>query len=326
LTRRTTCFATAARSSAPCSTAATAAAVPFCATSATSTSRASFRATPPVIGQPPDTLTDRSVAIDLKRRKRSETITPFRLNKTGHLDTLARKLARWTSDHGEQIGAAEPVAPDGVFNRDADNWAPLLAIADVAGGLWPERARTAALAACAAGDEAASLLELLLGDIHDIIAKLKEKNEALECVSSSLLIELLCDLDEPRPWPEYGKSGKPISNKLARLLKPASIIAERVTVRQLQDDGSMADVRLRGYRVASFTEAFERYLPLQGDLKASKCPKGDEQGTSATFQSGQKPPSGHFEKCKKFNNDGLLDTWTLSKGGKRPERVLSPCR
>ena len=35
--------------------------------------------------------------------------------------------------------------PEGVEDRDADIWEPLLAIADSVGGEWPKRARVAAV-------------------------------------------------------------------------------------------------------------------------------------------------------------------------------------
>jgi len=43
--------------------------------------------------------------------------------------------------------------PAGIFNRAADNWRPLLAIADLAGGEWPERARQAAQSTCGTREE-----------------------------------------------------------------------------------------------------------------------------------------------------------------------------
>ena len=97
----------------------------------------------------PDTTADRSIEVNLKRRKPDEAIKPFRLNRTGHLDVLARRIRRWVEDNGERIGQTEPAMPDSVFNRDADNWHPLLAIAEAAGGDWPERARAAAASAAA---------------------------------------------------------------------------------------------------------------------------------------------------------------------------------
>jgi putative DNA primase/helicase len=93
----------------------------------------------------PGTLADRSVTIDLKRRLPSETIEPFRLDRTAHLDILARQAARWAQDNAENVRAANPDMPEGIYNREADNLRPLLAIADVAGGEWPERARKAAV-------------------------------------------------------------------------------------------------------------------------------------------------------------------------------------
>jgi putative DNA primase/helicase len=268
------------------------------------------------IGKLIDTLTDRSIVIDLKRRKRNEQVARFRFDRVDHLTELSRQIMRWVTDHGDRVAAIEPDTPESIFNRDADNWRPLLMVADAVGGQWPERARKAALTACGAeDDDEEGYLELLLRDIRDIIGRLKENNASLDCISSDLLIDLLCDLDEPRPWPEYGKSGKRITpNKLARLLKPAAVIAERVAVQQQQDDGRTAKVRVRGYKFSSFQEPFERYLPPIAASKASKCPEADEQGTSELFQSVPEASAGHFEKCEKPNNDGLRDTWTLSEG------------
>ena len=43
--------------------------------------------------------------------------------------------------------------PAGVEDRDADVWEALLAVADAAGGDWPERARAAAVALVAQSKE-----------------------------------------------------------------------------------------------------------------------------------------------------------------------------
>ena len=47
-----------------------------------------------LIGKLPPTLADRSVAIELRRRRSDEQIEPFRFDRTDHLDQLARKVAR----------------------------------------------------------------------------------------------------------------------------------------------------------------------------------------------------------------------------------------
>src|SRR5262249_29684956 len=80
-----------------------------------------------LIGILPDTLHDRSVEIELKRRLAKERITPFRFDRADHLDVLARKAARWAADNAERVAAMDPVMPTGIINREADNWRPLVA-------------------------------------------------------------------------------------------------------------------------------------------------------------------------------------------------------
>jgi putative DNA primase/helicase len=65
------------------------------------------------------------------------------------------KAARWVADNAGAIRACDPNIPDAIFNRAADNWEPLLAVAEVAGGDIPERARQVALAACGVEEEQA---------------------------------------------------------------------------------------------------------------------------------------------------------------------------
>ena len=61
-------------------------------------------------------------------------------------DSPHRSATRWPRGWpvvGEQVGAATPDMPAGVTDRAAEIWEPLLAIADAAGGHWPETARAA---------------------------------------------------------------------------------------------------------------------------------------------------------------------------------------
>src|SRR5262245_5177996 len=171
-----------------------------------------------IIGSLPETLHDRSVVIDLKRRLPSETISPFYADRTGHLDVLARKAARWCYDHADQVKAVDgpELLPPGIYNREGDNWRPLLAIAQVAGGDWPERARKAVEQGHAAAEDE-SRITILLGDIRSTYA-----DEQTERIKSAALAEALAKI-EGHPWAEY-RRGKPISlNQLARLLKPIGV-------------------------------------------------------------------------------------------------------
>jgi putative DNA primase/helicase len=169
-----------------------------------------------LIGKLPATLADRSVSIELRRRRPDEPIEAFRFDRTEHLGQLAQKAARWATDNTDRIRGADPDTPDGVFNRTADNWRPLLALADQAGGEWPQRARRAAQCA-AAGEDKQSVRVLLLGAIRAIFAE-----RGVDRLASAELVEALVGI-EGHPWAEW-KAGKPIStNGLARMLAPFGI-------------------------------------------------------------------------------------------------------
>ena len=98
------------------------------------------------IGALPGTLADRSIRAELQRKKPDEHVTGFRSDRIDHLRILARQMVRWLDDNEEVLRSAEPAMPPSMHNRKADNWRPLLSIADAAGGDWPECARTAAIA------------------------------------------------------------------------------------------------------------------------------------------------------------------------------------
>ena len=92
---------------------------------------------------------------------------------------------------------------------------------------------------------------MLLADIRATFAVHAGK----ERLSSSDLVEALHEL-EGRPWAEYGKSRKPISqNQLARLLKPLGIGTE--VIRE-------GDKTPRGYQLSQFDDVFARYLSSVG--------------------------------------------------------------
>jgi len=137
-------------------------------------------------------------------------------------------------------------------------------------------------------------------------------------VGSTDLAEALHAI-EGRPWAEYGKKNrKPISqNQLANLLKPVGVAPEI-----LRDGKRVA----RGYRLAQFAEAFERYLRSEGDSRPLHRYKCDEQRTSDTFQTVTPEADVTVQKCEKSNNDGLCNGVTVWNGGNgERERVCQHC-
>jgi hypothetical protein len=195
-----------------------------------------------MIGKLPGTLADRSIAIALSRKRPDEKVDRFRHRKTANLDRLARMIARWVADNIDALREADPEVPVSMFNRQADNWEPLLAIADRAGSEWPARAR--AIAAGVADVEDDSSVELLT-DIRDVF-----EERGSDSIQSAVLTNALVAM-EGHPWAEYGRSGKPLStNALARRLSRFKI---RPQIIRLGTEVA------KGYWTKQFEDAFARY-------------------------------------------------------------------
>ncbi len=222
-----------------------------------------FRVFAPVvlsgIGQLPPTLHARSIVVSLIRAKPDELPARFDSRHTSREVELCRKLARWTADNRTAIEACDPALPAGCHNRTADNWRPLFAIAEVAGGPWPELMRQAFAALETGTDTAAQGRGVeLLADLREVFAA-----TGRDKLPSKHICEALAQRED-RPWPEY-RDGRPISPvQLARLLKPY-----RVTPRDVRINLEV----LKGYHLEDFADAFARYLPPT-----------DESATPATDQ------------------------------------------
>lgn len=198
-----------------------------------------------MIGRMHPTLASRSIAIELRRKGVGESAEPLRPTHHAGLDILRRKAARWAADNHTRLRHAEPVIPAGMANRGADNWLAVLAIADAAGGDWPDRARAAAVALGAdRADE--SHAAVMLADLRTLFDTAKTDRLAS--------VEIIATLTamEDRPWPEW-RDGRPLTaRQLAKVLEPFGI---RPIV--LRDGRSV----FKGYTRALFDDAFARYTP-----------------------------------------------------------------
>ncbi len=171
-----------------------------------------------MIGRIPDTLEDRSIVVPLRRRRDGETVDRFRADRIAEFASLRSKAARWAADNLQTLSDCDPRMPASLNDRALDNWRPLIAIADHAGGHWPNAARTAAIALSsdtAKDDESLSPGVLLLRDMREIMS-------GNHSISSTLLLAALIELDEA-PWREW-RRGLPITTAgIARLLKPFKV-------------------------------------------------------------------------------------------------------
>ena len=94
------------------------------------------------IGRLPDTLIDRSIVIEMRRKTGTETVDRFTRGELEGLARVPRRCARWVADNLESLRTARPKPLADIDDCAADNWEALFAIADAAGEDWPERARS----------------------------------------------------------------------------------------------------------------------------------------------------------------------------------------
>jgi hypothetical protein len=223
-------------------------------------------------GRVPDTITDRSIRLAMKRKTSAEPAAGFRHR---YADAEARPireaLEAWGAAHAEELLLAEPDLPAGLDDRAAEAWEPLVAIAELAGGDVPARARAAALA--------------LIGDEGDepghgarLLAKLREVFDDEEVLATTtILAEVNGDDELPFGGWRHGDGLDP--RGLARLLKPYGV--KRRTIR-------LGDQTAKGYRRDQFEEPWARYLPptpqngSQGSHRSQPAPGLERDVTLVT--------------------------------------------
>ncbi|MEU4686784.1 DUF3631 domain-containing protein [Streptomyces xinghaiensis] len=205
------------------------------------------------LGSLPDTILTRSVVIRMRRRARNERVEPFRARiheSQGH--KLRDRLAQWAEQARASVTDAWPEMPDGITDRPADVWEPLLAVADAAGGQWPHRAREACvtLVRAAQHTDKHSLGIRLLTDLRDHVLI------GMDRLPTIAILDRLNALDDA-PWADL--DGKPLDNRrLSRMLaKYMTADNEPITSRNIKTSGSV----LKGYYAADLWDAWQRYCP-----------------------------------------------------------------
>ncbi|PWB83996.1 MAG: DNA primase [Methylocystaceae bacterium] len=197
------------------------------------------------IGKLSDTIMDRAVVLPLRRKGPGEKVERLRHAEPGLFDMLARKLARFGEDHGAAIGRAKPALPDALNDRAQDNWEPLLAVADLAGGRWPSEARRAALAISGDGKDDRSAGEEVLADIRDIFDAASVERIALAELHKRLIE------DETAPWATWNR-GRPMTpRQLGARLKEFGLGAKPLRI-----DHAVQ----KGFERKQFRDAWGRYL------------------------------------------------------------------
>lgn len=199
------------------------------------------------IGPLPTTIESRSIVIKMRRKQPGERLERFREDRANQFLDLSRQSARWALDNIEELTRGDPEMPPGIADRAEDNWRPLLAIADRAGGDWPRLAREAAVALSGEITASDAFGVVLLKDIRGIF-----EETGWQTITPSDLCQRLAEL-EASPWQEF-KNGRALtSNMLGRMLRDFGIHSD-------QQGGGKNNKRV--YQLCDFEDSFMRYTPV----------------------------------------------------------------
>jgi hypothetical protein len=196
------------------------------------------------IGRLPDTVQDRSIVLRLKRRGSGDSVEKLRRREVeAGVLALRTSIDRWVNQNLGILAELPTVVPDVLGDRASDIWEPLLAIALLAGGEWPERAASAAikLSVPAEDDDSGSDGVRLLADVRNAFGLLRRDR-----VSSADLVRALNEIEDA-PWGEQGTD----PHVLARMLRPFEVKPRLVRV---------GEAVFRGYLKSDFVDSFDRYL------------------------------------------------------------------
>ena len=231
------------------------------------------------IGRIPDTVSDRGISVRLERKHKGEQVERFRRREANeHAEPIRTQLAAWGQDAVTDLEAARPQIPGVLHDRAEESWEPLLAIADLAGGAWPDRARQAAAELSGDTDDDEDAVGVrLLRELRETF----RTREDDRLPSAELAVELC--LIETSPWGDI--RGKALDARgLARRLRPFKIHPRTVRLH----DGTTP----KGYLLDQFQEAFSRHLDdFERHTDATRAGKG--------FAADPEPPQTSDENTRK---------------------------
>jgi len=215
-------------------------------------------------GRLPETIRDRAVIFHMKRRHEGERVERLR-QRFVQKDTepLRADLECWAAVHADHLRDAVPDLPDDLSDRAADAWEPLFAIADLAGGDWPARARHAAieLSGPADADE--------LGCGPQLLGAIRKAMGDSAAIATEDLLRAIND-DEELPFGGWSEGKGMNSRDLARHLKPYGVKPRTVRV---------GDKTPKGYRAEDLRDAWGRYLYPSEGQQAQHPQHGDSEAT-----------------------------------------------
>lgn len=196
----------------------------------------------------PDTITTRAITVHMRKRRHDEHAESYRERRVEReAEPIRDALAAWISGIGEQLGEAEPEMPPGVADRPAETWEPLLAIADAAGGDWPNNGRAACSHFVFDSQKAAPSLGVqLLADLRALFTA-----ASTDRMHTTDIMRLLLAMDDG-PWSDM--TPRRLSKELSRYhVAPITV--------KCGSNNAKGYVTFANDKQEGLADAWARYLP-----------------------------------------------------------------
>lgn len=206
------------------------------------------------IGRLPETIEDRSIPIEMKRKLPNEVTQRFRQRRVvAEAARISHRAENLVKTLIAELKLAEPHLPDSWNDRQQDVAEPLLAIADYFGGDWPVKARQALSVLWNTRPAEREVEVGLLEDIRIAFQKIDSNGKVIGrhdiIFTRDLITQLTACSDSP--WREFA-NGKPITEpQLSKVLRKFKIKPGTVRI---------GIETAKGYKREQFEEVWERYL------------------------------------------------------------------
>jgi hypothetical protein len=225
-----------------------------------------------------DTTVSRCIPIRLKRKKAGAAAQRFRPRDVEpRASSLRGRMRDWAATNIAILRVARPSIPEELSDRQQDIVEPLLAIADLVGGDWPVRLRSALLEMFSASTRGQSQGVELLRDLREIYG------DKLKLFSKDIVAAL--NAMEDRPWSAMS-SGKGVTqNWLAKELRPYEVSPRKIRI----DDETG-----KGYERTALEEPWSLYI-------ASESEQGEQINNDAGkthISEGEQDSNVHLSKSE----------------------------
>lgn len=214
----------------------------------------------------PETVMTRSVVIRMQRRAAGERVEPYRRRlHQAEADRLTAEIQGWAWERTQLLDRLASDLPEGIEDRAADVWEPLILIGDEHSPEWSRRIRAAAVAMKDGSRSISESLGIrLLRDLRDVL-------DGHHGMHTADLLDALHAIDEA-PWADL--RGKPLDARgLGRRLARYGVHPKSVRV---------GDTARKGYAAEDLHDAWARYLPPRAPQQGSQGSQGSQDVTAVT--------------------------------------------